>query len=69
MHDDKLAETAGLLARIVGDGLWLIDLFGLAPPTKAERHEVLDLVSAMISDHDASHDSGAPGAEPPHARP
>lgn len=73
LRDDGLAETTGLLARIVGDGLWLIDLFGLAPPTKAERHEVLDLVSAMISDHDASHsashDSEAPGAEPPHLGP
>ena len=58
MHRDKLAETTGLLARIVGDGLWLIDLFGLAPPTKAERHEVLDLVSTMISGHDADHPSG-----------
>ena len=73
MHDDKLAETAGLLARIVGDGLWLIDLFGLAPPSEAERYEVLDLVSAMIAGHSAGHsaghDSEAPGAAPPHAGP
>ncbi|WP_420622521.1 TetR/AcrR family transcriptional regulator [Candidatus Poriferisodalis sp.] len=60
MRNDRLAETTGLLARIVGDGLWLIDLFGLAPPTKAERHEVLDLVSAMISDHDGSEVGSAP---------
>lgn len=75
VHDDRLAETIGLLARIVGDGLWLIDLFGLAPPTKAARHEVLDLVSAMISDHDGSHHGdgdgagGGAGAGPPQAGP
>lgn len=63
VQHDGLAETTGLLARIVGDGLWLIDLFGLAPPTKAERHEVLDLVSAMISGDEggALDGSGGPG--------
>ena len=65
VHHDGLAETSGLLARIVGDGLWLIDLFGLAPPTKAERHEVLDLVSAMIADDEGGRlgGSGGPGDE------
>ncbi|WP_419944266.1 TetR/AcrR family transcriptional regulator [Candidatus Poriferisodalis sp.] len=66
LHHDGLAEATGLLARIVGDGLWLIDLFGLAPPTKAERHEVLDLVSAMISGDDGSE---GPGDEDPHDGP
>ncbi|MCY3632003.1 MAG: TetR/AcrR family transcriptional regulator [bacterium] len=50
-HDDGLDEVEALLARIVGDGLWLIDLFGLAPPTAEERSRVLDLVSNMITDH------------------
>ena len=67
LHDDGLAATTGLLARIVGDGLWLIDLFGLAPPTKAERHEVLDLVSAMIADDEGGvlGGRGGPGDEEP----
>ncbi len=64
LRDDGLAETTGLLARIVGDGLWLIDLFGLAPPTKAERHEVLDLVSAMIS-ADGGSDAGGVAPDRP----
>ena len=60
VHNDGLAQTTGLLARIVGDGLWLIDLFGLAPPSEADRRRVLDLVSAMISDHDGSEAGSAP---------
>ncbi len=53
-HDDGLDDVEALLARIVGDGLWLIDLFGLAPPTADERRRVLDLVSRMITDHEAA---------------
>ena len=55
-HDDGLDEVEALLARIVGDGLWLIDLFGLAPPKGEERRKVLDLVSNMITDHGAAGD-------------
>ena len=55
-HDDGLDETEALLARVVGDGLWLIDLFGLAPPTADERRKVLDLVSNLITDHGAARD-------------
>ena len=50
-HDDGVEDVQALLARIVGDGLWLIDLFGLAPPTAEERRKVLDLVSNMITAH------------------
>ncbi len=46
-----------LLARVVGDGFWLIDLFGLAPPSEEERGKVLHLVSNMIADHGAAQDS------------
>ncbi len=55
-QDDGLDEVEALLARIVGDGLWLIDLFGLAPPTAEERSKVIDLVSSLISDHGAARD-------------
>ena len=37
MHEDGLDPALGLLARIVGDGLWLIDLFGLARPSAEDR--------------------------------
>ena len=53
-QDDGLDEVEALLARIVGDGLWLIDLFGLAPPTAEERRKVLDLVSNLITDQGAA---------------
>ena len=55
-HDDGLDDVVALLARIVGDGLWLIDLFGLAPPTAEERRKVIDLVSNLIGDHGAARD-------------
>ncbi len=50
LRHDGLDEVRALLARLVGDGLWLIDLFGLAPPTVEERRKVLDLVSNLITD-------------------
>ncbi len=53
--DDGLTPATALLARIVGDGLWLIDLFGLAPPSDADRELVLDLVQDMIELDRARH--------------
>lgn len=50
MHDDGLDPALGLLARIVGDGLWLIDLFGLARPSEADRAAVIDLVARLLDD-------------------
>jgi len=50
VDDDGIDPTVALLARIVGDGLWLIDLFGLASPTEADRKAVLDLVQSMVDD-------------------
>lgn len=44
LERDGIDPTAALLARVVGDGLWLIDLFGLAPPTPAQREALCDLV-------------------------
>lgn len=46
--DDGISRRAGLLARVVSDGFWLIDLFGLAPPSEEERAEVLDVVVDLI---------------------
>ncbi len=50
MHGDGVDPALGLLARLVGDGLWLIDLFGLARPAEADRAAVIDLVSGLIDD-------------------
>ncbi len=50
MHEDGLDPALGLLARVVGDGLWLIDLFGLARPSEAERAAVIDLVAGLFDD-------------------
>lgn len=44
LDDDGIDSTAALLARVVGDGLWLIDLFGLAPPSPTQRDALCELV-------------------------
>lgn len=44
IESDGIDPTAALLARVVGDGLWLIDLFGLAPPTATQRDALCELV-------------------------
>ncbi len=50
LTDDGLDPTVALLARVVGDGLWLIDLFGLAPPSVEQRGRLADLVIELIED-------------------
>jgi len=58
--DDGLDETSALLARVVGDGLWLIDLFGLAPPTAAQREALRDLVVGQLKPDANSAPAGSP---------
>ncbi len=48
LDDDGLDPTLALLARVVGDGLWLIDLFGLAPPSDDQRNDLIALVTSLI---------------------
>ncbi len=48
LDDDGIDPTHALLARVVGDGLWLIDLFGLAPPSPDQREQLADLVMDLI---------------------
>jgi AcrR family transcriptional regulator len=46
--NDGIDPTVALLARVVGDGLWLIDLFGLAPPDPTQRQRLAELVTGLI---------------------
>lgn len=48
IDDDGIDETTALLARVVGDGLWLIDLFGLAPPTAEQRAALAKLIEDRL---------------------
>lgn len=50
LTDDGIDPTVALLARVVGDGLWLIDLFGLAPPSPEQRQGLAELVIELIED-------------------
>ena len=47
---DGLDPTVGLLARVVADGLWFIDLFELAPPSAAERRRLFELVGQLLDE-------------------
>jgi AcrR family transcriptional regulator len=40
LEDDGLDPTVATVVRLACDGLWLCDLFGLAPPTAARRTQV-----------------------------
>ena len=48
LEEDGVDPAVALLARVVGDGLWLIDLFGLAPPSDEQRESLIELVEAML---------------------
>jgi hypothetical protein len=47
---DGVDPTVAALARVVGDGLWLIDLFDLAPPPEALRNAVIDRVLELVDE-------------------
>lgn len=48
LDNDGLDPTTALLARVVGDGLWLIDLFGLAPPSVEQREALIARVEEIL---------------------
>lgn len=48
IEHDELDPMLALLIRIACDGLWLIDLFGLASPSTEQRAEVLDFLIQLI---------------------
>ncbi|MEM7092015.1 MAG: TetR/AcrR family transcriptional regulator [Actinomycetota bacterium] len=50
IEDDCITPDDALLTRVIGDGLWLIDLFDLAPPTDAQREALLDRVAALVDE-------------------
>jgi AcrR family transcriptional regulator len=44
---DGLDPATATLLRLASDGLWLCDLFGLAPPSASLRDQVADLLESM----------------------
>ncbi len=51
IEGDGLDDVTALLARVIGDGLWLIDLFGLASPSTEQRAKLIDRVLEIIDTH------------------
>ncbi len=46
--EDNIDQDIAMLARVVGDGLWLIDLFDLAPPSEAQRQRLFEFIEAQL---------------------
>lgn len=63
LEHDGLDAVQALLARVVGDGLWLIDLFQLAPPTPEQRGALIDYVLGVVTGSERPSDGEVPGHE------
>lgn len=48
--DDGIEEPLALMARVISDGLWLIDMFGLAPLDRRQRGAVIDKLTELITE-------------------
>ncbi len=48
LANDGLDDATATLVRVVSDGLWLIDLFDLAPPDPEQRKAMLDQVEQLL---------------------
>jgi AcrR family transcriptional regulator len=57
LEDDGLDPAVATLLRLACDGLWLCDLFGLAPPSPALRDAVGDRLEQMAGGRDPKHPS------------
>lgn len=48
VNSDGVDQDTAILARVIGDGLWLIDLFDLAPPSPAQRERLFRIVEERL---------------------
>ncbi len=51
---DGIEPTRATIIRLVADGLWLADMFDLAPPSEQRREDLRARLVAMTRDQDAS---------------
>jgi len=48
---DGIDSTTAMIVRLAVDGLWMVDLFGFAPPDPVMRVKVLRALNEMIQTH------------------
>ncbi len=49
LEQDGLDPTTAMIVRLAVDGLWMVELFGLAPPAPELREKILRALTAMLS--------------------
>jgi hypothetical protein len=50
LAQDGIDPTTAQIVRLAVDGLWMVELFGLAPPDAKTRENVLRGLQALIDD-------------------
>lgn len=53
LDQDEIDPTVAAIIRLAVDGLWMVELFGLAPPDPAQREKVFTLLLSMSRQHPA----------------
>lgn len=49
LEQDGIDQTAAMIVRLAVDGLWMVELFGLAPPEPALRLRILRALDALAN--------------------
>lgn len=49
LDQDGIDPTTAMIVRLAVDGLWMVDLFGFAPPDTEMREKVLSALETMIA--------------------
>jgi hypothetical protein len=50
LEQDGIDPVTAQIVRLAVDGLWMVELFGLAPPDAETRENVLRALHALIGD-------------------
>jgi AcrR family transcriptional regulator len=58
LEKDGIDPTTAMIVRLAVDGLWLVELFGLAAPDSEMREQVLHALEALIQANAPSPDPG-----------
>ncbi len=48
LEQDGIDPTIAMIIRLAVDGLWMVDLFGLAPPDQKMREKVLQALNQLV---------------------
>jgi AcrR family transcriptional regulator len=51
LDDDGIDPSVAQIIRLAVDGLWLVELFGLAPPSPGMREKIFQAINNLIDQH------------------